>query len=227
MNLPLCASVQKSYPLRQPDWRWQRALAVVRGEDQLSRRHDDQWTGRAVEYLRKRDRPSVEEPQVTEQQEDLDAAYKIAHTADRTQLELEARLLTGESFEQIASSMGIRPGVVEAFEAVFFNVQDRLEAATYICLAVLKMSWRKPISEATLAKACAYFGGSLVLDVWLDYLDHREEEHDPATADGKRRAHLERFRESLVVPEKTGQRRTSQRRRRPSSESTRASDKTA
>ena len=52
MNLPLCASVQKSHPLHQPDWRWQRALAVVRGEAHLSRRHDDQWTRKAVEYLR-------------------------------------------------------------------------------------------------------------------------------------------------------------------------------
>ena len=227
MNKPLPASVQASHPLRQPDWRWQRALAAVRGDTQLSRRDDDCWTEEAVEHLRGRDCPSAEEHEVTEQQRDLDVARKIAHAADRKQLELETRLLAGESFQQIASSLVIRPGVVEAFEAVFFNVQDRLEAETYISLAILKMPWQKPVSEPTLAKACGYFGGSLLVDVWLDYLDHREEEHDLATPEGQRRACLERFRKSFVFPRKTRQRRTSRRRQGTPSKRPPVGDKTA
>ena len=46
--------------------------------------------------------------------------------------ELEARILTGAPYSEIAKAMCVTPGVIEAYEALFYNVLDRLDSSAYI-----------------------------------------------------------------------------------------------
>lgn len=57
---------------------------------------------------------------------DLHAAYQLYRTRDFKTAELEARILTGASDEQIESRMQIPSEVVGAFHNVFFDVRGQL-----------------------------------------------------------------------------------------------------
>jgi hypothetical protein len=83
---------------------------------------------------------------------------------------LEARLLTREPLETIAAKSGLATEVVEAYEALFFQVRDHLQARDYILLQVIgPRAARGPRSYEldVLWKLLAYHGGPLLLDVML------------------------------------------------------------
>ena len=68
----------------------------------------------------------------------LHAAYALyAQPPDLRRWELEARLLTTEPFEQVASKCLLTAAAVEAYHGVFFHVRERLGARCYILNEVI------------------------------------------------------------------------------------------
>jgi hypothetical protein len=79
---------------------------------------------------------------------------------------VEARLLAGEVFDQIAVKCHSAPEVVEAYHAAFFQVRDRL-ATDYIANVVIGPKRRSGLTGGdidVLLKIFGYGGGPLVLD---------------------------------------------------------------
>ena len=107
-------------------------------------------------------------------------AHCLYHAADveRRQI-LEARLLTGESDEEIARRFDIAPDAVNCYEKLFFNVRDRLHCSDWIYLTTL----RRPAAGAAnengaltdeergfVYRRFGYYGGPLVLDAEISVL---------------------------------------------------------
>jgi hypothetical protein len=87
--------------------------------------------------------------------------------------ELEARLLAGESDEDVAHKLGLSPAGVAAFHAVFFDVRSHLAAHVYIQGVVLggKALGNLPADDPGLIlKALGYDMGGPGVDGYLDFL---------------------------------------------------------
>ena len=68
---------------------------------------------------------------------DLLAAHQLCESNGPLRWELEARILAGQSDDDISASMAVPPAVVAAFERSFFNVRDRLAAFDLILFHVI------------------------------------------------------------------------------------------
>jgi hypothetical protein len=92
---------------------------------------------------------------------------------------LEGRLLTQESFAEIASRFCIETKAIEYYESLFFNVRDRMQDSVWI----RKVIWgppevRSPHERGVMTdeqlgyfyRLLGYFGGPLVLDTVISGL---------------------------------------------------------
>jgi hypothetical protein len=94
---------------------------------------------------------------------------------ERRQL-LEARLLTPETFDEIAKRVGTDGQTIDYFEQLFFNVRDRMQATDWLSTVIKGPSEdRVPSRSGVMTtaqrgfvyKLFAYFGGPLVLDALI------------------------------------------------------------
>jgi hypothetical protein len=88
--------------------------------------------------------------------------------------EVEARLLAGEGFDQVAEKCGLRASAVEAYHALFFDVRGslRLRSTDYIATVVIgprRLSGLTAADVDILLKLFGYGGGPLVLDGVIRY----------------------------------------------------------
>lgn len=130
--------VQDSF-LRRPEWRYRRALCLLEtGKTRGSKKTDDEWTLanlRLMHHLAK-----------GRQLRRLPPQWKALHTAhllyrleqhSLVRLELECRILAGQSSELVAKTTSLPPAVVEAFGKTFFDIRDRLDCELYIQCVVI------------------------------------------------------------------------------------------
>ena len=85
--------------------------------------------------------------------------------------ELEARLLSGQDKKDIAEKLGTEESVVDVYERVFFNVEDRLKSDAYIAHTVIGSDAVKNLSSGKVEqiwKLWAWRMGPAVVD-WLVY----------------------------------------------------------
>jgi hypothetical protein len=98
----------------------------------------------------------------------LNEAFAVYHDGSTpTRWELEARILAGESDEVIGRQFSLQPEAVRWYEAIFFNVRDRLQAKSYITNHVIRLyqqGGNPGVNLETLWKWYGYWGGSRVLD---------------------------------------------------------------
>jgi hypothetical protein len=84
--------------------------------------------------------------------------------------ELEARLLTEASYEEIAETMLLKPEDVELYEQLVFNVRDRLRSRSYVVNYAIGSHLHTGIGDfeyGLIWKVFAYGGGPLVLEALL------------------------------------------------------------
>lgn len=166
--------------MRSPSWRYNRAITII--ESQGGRWHkinDDRETIQCVRYLTKRAQvhrmdmsPDNIERVLWAQSRDTHLAYTLFNlpASDPNRYILEARLLTGETNEQISETTAILPEVVDTYERLFFSVRDRLHKENYILANVIGKVFQSGLSTFNpelLAKYFAYFAGPVILDVVL------------------------------------------------------------
>ena len=156
-------------PFRPADWRHRLAVAIARHPDPrvttwLRVRRADAWVEGLLACF-------------------ADPAGLAHHPAARTavllrqanrgrRIEVEARLLAGQSSEDIGRKTGLDAAVVAWFEAVRFNCRDRLGHPGYVRHTLLG---EPPTAIGSglpleLARWYAYFGGPLVLEAVLPVL---------------------------------------------------------
>jgi hypothetical protein len=101
---------------------------------------------------------------------DLHAAHRLYEHGAELRFEVEARLLARQSADEIAASTRLLPPTIDAYEAIFFNVRDRLNAGDWVVGTLIGQGLTSgigpwPVSEVW--KVLASAGGSPVLDVVL------------------------------------------------------------
>jgi hypothetical protein len=162
-------------PFRPVDWRWRRAVYLVENNRPASPRRDDAWARAAARFYRalRQCRDEAAWQGLARRLPALSQAHALyAGPPSLVKWELEARLLTPESFGQVAAKCGTTPEVVEAFEAVFFCTRDRLHVEGYIVFEVIGPKAHSGLTEAdidVILKMYAYSGGPIVLDRLVDY----------------------------------------------------------
>jgi hypothetical protein len=132
------------------DWRWQRVLELDEGGASPSRSRDDQWVRRARKYQQRKATLHVH----TEAR--LEAAYPDIHLAWQIHDNLvtnflwiiEAGVLAGVSQEELAKYLALTPEVIEAYEKLFFDVRDKLDARGYILGSVVGPLLSRGITSA-------------------------------------------------------------------------------
>jgi len=105
---------------------------------------------------------------------DLFSARTIYRENGNQRLELECRLLAGQSNAEIAAIMNLLEPMVETYECIFYNVRPRLYASSWVALSAI--GTRKFTTKTgepnigIIARHFAYFGGEHVLAMVLPRL---------------------------------------------------------
>lgn len=168
--------VQRYNPVRSVDWRWQRAMQLTEASKRRDSVQDDHETLTAVEYIKASNRCRTNEDQahltVQMPATALARAINIGKSAQR--IEIQSRFLAGQAPAEIADLLGLSLAAVDMYEALFYNVRDRLEAECYIFGAAIGWRALRPSHDGmdaeTILKMVGYFGGPHVLDVALPML---------------------------------------------------------
>jgi hypothetical protein len=157
-------------PTYPPDWRWKRAQQLAAKPRSLYGPHDDELIRLTVKYLRrlgrcqtvaKRDRLAKDMPSIHQ-------AHELHVGGDMSASVIQARILARQSGLEIGNHMGISHEVIASYEALIFDLRDRLDAR--MCVHVLAL--RRPTpqdSEAVwlgwVLRTMAFYGGPLLLDL--------------------------------------------------------------
>jgi hypothetical protein len=196
----MVASQQQNYPIwartpqaPPPDWRWRRACFLVDRRRNLSCKRDDPLLARTVRYIRALRLSSTEDRLrlLAKKDPDLYLAFQVSQEASNRPLEIKARVLARQSDAGIAWRVGLPVAAVQTFVGLYFDVRDRIDARSYIthCVIGFDPDWRPTPEELMLLTA--YLHGPGVIEPWLDFLEHVDEQHDLTTEAGRMRASLQ------------------------------------
>lgn len=163
-------------PLRSPAWRYERATEMSQSPGtRFSSKHDDEMTRDLVKFLfyRKHVYATV---QNTRQRDgllfqkfpDYWSAFRIFDLADNEPMRaiMEARLVSGQEYSEIATLMAVPPTAVELYHDLFYMVRDRLTSLDYIASHVIGPVFQAGIEEYNwelMLKYFGYFGGPKLL----------------------------------------------------------------
>jgi hypothetical protein len=165
-------------PLRAPSWRWLRAAQVDAGGLKPSKIMDGgegyAWIRRALR-LKRRHALATNRPDALYALARADRSLFWAHTIwaedkSPTRWAIEAHILADETDEAIAKKVGCEPDVINAYEAVFFNVRERLVNTEYVANVVMGDAVARGLNERQydlLWKLFGYRGGPHVLDAMI------------------------------------------------------------
>jgi hypothetical protein len=167
--------VQKYDPFRKLSWRWQRAQQLVNDGEPISAKTDDAWTRRAAKYLQAQARCKTghQRAALLRRMPDIIVAHQLSEQEEIRWL-AEARLLAEQDVAEIARHVGVEPAAIIAYEALFFNVLDRLKCVDYIAFAAFgrKYHYDKLTmnDKDVLLRMFAYFGGAPILKFLAPYI---------------------------------------------------------
>ena len=143
------AQGQRFNPVRHPAWRWHRAQFLVESRGYCTRRRDDRATSITVDYLRELSSASTEAKQrrVRSRYQHLDRARQFWEADDHRSLEVRSRLLARQGDVEIGLEMDLPAPTVQAYRDLFFAIDARIDASTYISLVVIGIH---PLQPPTL-----------------------------------------------------------------------------
>jgi len=182
--------LQRHSFLRPLAWRYERAQSLVSDGRYCLRHRDDQLTQRAVHFLRalRRCPPERQSDKLARDYPNIYAAYRLSEEGGPKRLEMEARLLARQSPVEIADLVGLPVAVVDMYEALFFQVMDRLAGRDWITVRAIGR-WNGDVIPAVLLRGLAYHHGPVMVDALAPYLagniDPFESHPDPATLEGR------------------------------------------
>jgi len=101
------------------------------------------------------------------------AAHRFHYGSDyRMRQEIEARLLAGESFQEIASKLCADPKAIEYYNQIFFDVCDALDHSDWVTLTIRGRTrydeasgcTRADVERGYVMRLFGYCGGARVVD---------------------------------------------------------------
>jgi len=166
------ADAERLNPTRSARWRYERIRRLL-GEGGRQRKRpdktrDDEWVRAAYDFVRRWNR--IDEIKDIDDRDEarlrlfpeypgLYYAHKL-YTEQPNQLAriaLEARILARQDDEKISQAMSMIPEVVPWYEAIYFNVRDKLDNADYIVRTVLGPVIGIGLRNSTEELACKYW----------------------------------------------------------------------
>lgn len=176
------ADFQRFNPRRPLNWRFDRAQTLIREEKRASK-GDDPITVRARRFLYLWNNM---EPEQRIELFAFDPGLYYAHdiyNADDLQLKttIETRLLAGQDDATIADGLNTLPEAIAAYEALFYNVRDRLKSRDWVQRTALYPAMQRGVDDMGFefcAKLFAYFGGPAVADELLHMCDPNDRPSD-------------------------------------------------
>ena len=156
---PWCRSNQDDSNVTPPaDWRWQWACQVH--SDPGSRSLNDPAWLPTLLALAEKVSPSGATLSELSAPASLLEAFELYQSQGQLVWDLEARILAGQTDQEIEAATAVPAAVVEAYEHAFFDVRRRLEADDYIFAAVIRRSNFGEHDESDLKGLWAHFGYS-------------------------------------------------------------------
>lgn len=163
-------------PVRAPHWRWLRASQIERGGRRSSRALDGAEGVRAIRRAVRLKRHLRRIGETNDGHGDYvmmlrDAPMYWAHDIwieDKkpTRWAIEARVVAGESDQEIADKLGTDVDIIEAYTTTFYDVRDKLANVDYVVNTILGDAVSRGLSERhydLLWKMVAYQGGTHAL----------------------------------------------------------------
>ena len=162
-DLKIFMQLHQGDPFAPPSWFWAFAHQLQDTQFRIStiHKHCGAWTARAVEHLR-RDQTRYRA---------INTAQAIFDAAECQRDELEARILAGQTDEEIAQRMRLEADVVGAYAGLFFVVRDRLQASAWIRTQAI--DWQgvgTPFPLGQFLKYMAYHAGICILESLIPIL---------------------------------------------------------
>jgi hypothetical protein len=163
-------------PFRSVNWRWERARLIREGALRGGpRKKEDPWVQAAVKFQQAlaRCRDDADQYMLLDKNPGLYHAWMahlpIGDDEQGTPLRyyIEARLMTGETCEQVAEALGCSTDLVDWYEKLFFNVSEKLKYRGYVMTCVISPTLHTGLSPSAydvLWKVFAYLYGPVALD---------------------------------------------------------------
>ena len=160
-------------PFRPPDWRFKRARWLIQSKKQARLVQDDAITKAVRRYLMLKDKCKDDTDIMA-----LESKFPGIFWADEiyrtenmdTRWSVEARLLSRQSLEDIASKCNTTAETIMWYERVFFNVIPHLDRLDYIVNVVMGQSVHSGLYERDydlLWKMLGYSYGPIFLDALI------------------------------------------------------------
>lgn len=158
---------------RALDWQLQLARQIVEHDLPQPRHRDHPALGVAVLFLRAdaRCRSDRDRARLQERLPALLEARRLAEEDAPLAWEVRARVLAGQTDDEIAGRCGVSPDTIHLYEALHFNVRDRLDAPDWVASRVIGPGlWRGFTGEemGKLWMAVGFYGGPLALDAVIE-----------------------------------------------------------
>ena len=162
-------------PFRAVDWRWQRAVEIVDGNGIPATRRKDEpigykWINKAVRFnaaLRDSIDSDYRMIELSEAEPDIFWAWYMWERLRAMRASVEARILARCTNDEVGIHCGIPPSYIEAFEALFFNVREKMYHRSYILHCVIKPVVSRGLTDREydlLWKLYGYFLGPHVVN---------------------------------------------------------------
>jgi hypothetical protein len=157
------------HPLRPVDWRYQAGAERVATGKVIPRPTWDDETIEVATYLRRAHR-GTDPRRLAAEFPTLHTAFGIYQHADpQLRYALEAQLMTGNEAPVVAAWLGTSADVIEAYQAAFFDVRERLANVDFIIQRVVNPKANEPYEFRDSGwKLLAYVGGTEALSPFID-----------------------------------------------------------
>ncbi|HUE74582.1 MAG TPA: hypothetical protein VMP01_27185 [Pirellulaceae bacterium] len=126
---------------------------------------DRRWISAAIEFLRSQaSRGTATLP--TDMERAIEQARRIRDEGGLERDILEARLLSGQSYHEIANRGETTELAVEAFEQLFFFFRPFRSATDWVCVRAIRISGKSPAAPnvGVVLRKWGFFGGPIVLE---------------------------------------------------------------
>jgi hypothetical protein len=196
------AGLSPRNPARRPDARYCIARELASGTG-LPREWADGWVRRALAFLRARQACPTDagRERLSREFPDIDAAFRLHEGPDKlARGVVEARILAGQCFEEVASACGLSRQAVEAYAALFFDVAGKFHARCFILNNAIGEQHFSGLAEGdadVLLRWAGFVLGLPVLEAMIRY--YASGWAVPESLGGSTRAGLEELRAMLLV----------------------------
>jgi hypothetical protein len=169
----------KDSPRRAPNWRWLRAVQIDSGGPKATRTLDGPdgfaWIRRAVRLKRHFEQSQNDHGALyalIQRDSDLFWAHALwAEEKAPTRWAIEARILAGQTDEEIAQTVGTTPGVIDAYTNTFFDVRKKMLHTDYVVNVIMGDAVTRGLQERhydLLWKLLGFQGGPHVLNAVIN-----------------------------------------------------------